>query len=50
MREDRKSLGRPLSPRNHSAPVEQQDHNLQLPAANKSAMVDRKTKRLKEKR
>lgn len=44
MREDRESLRRPLSPWNHSAPVEQQDHNQQLPAANKSVMVDTQKK------
>lgn len=37
MREDRESPRRPLSPRHHGAPVEQRDHNQQLPAANKSA-------------
>lgn len=44
MREDRESLRRPLSPWNHSAPVEQQDHNQQLPAANNSVMVDTQKK------
>lgn len=45
MRKDRESPRRPLSPRNHSAPVEQQDHNQQLQAPNKSAMVDMQEKR-----
>lgn len=49
MREDRESPRRPLSPRNHSAPVEQRDHNQQLPAANKSAMVDTQEKGEKRK-